>query len=596
MSTPKPFIRELKRTHNCGQLRAADVGSEVVLMGWVHNRRDHGGAVFIDLRDRYGLSQLKFDPAVDAAAHEVGGALRAEWVLAVRGEVVSRGDNANPRLPTGEIEVHVKQVQVFSRAKTPPFPIEDDTKASEQLRLEYRYLDLRRPALQRNLMLRHEVAMATRAYLDTQGFLELETPLLVCSTPEGARDYLVPSRVHPGRFYALPQSPQIFKQLFMVAGYDRYFQIARCLRDEDLRHDRQPEFTQIDVEMSFVAPDDVFGVVEGLMAAIVKRTRGVELKTPFPRLSWHDARRLYGSDKPDLRYGLAIADVSGAVQACSFKVFADTVAGGGVVRGLRVPGGGAAMSRADVDKLGVAATELGAKGLAWFKVEGDDWKGGIGKFFPTPADRALLSGTMGLEDGDLAVFVADKEKTAADVLGKLRVQLAEKLGLVKDPDELNFLFVTDFPLFEYNEQDKRFYAAHHPFTSVHPDDRAKLASDPGGARSQAYDLVLNGNELMSGSIRIHDREEQADVFKVLGFTPEETEHKFGFLLRAFEGGAPPHGGCAIGVDRLVMLLAHAQSLRDVIAFPKTQKGQDLMIGAPSEVDPKQLEELHLRVR
>jgi aspartyl-tRNA synthetase len=586
------FLSEHKRTHNCGELRRAAVGQPVVLMGWVQNHRDHGGCIFVDLRDRYGITQVKFDPAVAQAAHADADRLRSEWVIAVRGVVADRGDNANPNLETGGIEVEATQLEIFNSAETPPFPITDKLDTNENLRLQYRYLDLRRRPLQQNLILRHEVARLTREYLSQQSFLELETPILTKSTPEGARDYLVPSRVHPGEFYALPQSPQIFKQIFMVAGYDRYFQICRCFRDEDLRADRQPEFTQIDIEMSFVGPDDIFALIDGLVTKLWKQLKGVDIGA-IPRLDYQQAMNRFGIDRPDMRFGLELVDVGAIVAKSDFKVFTQVVASGGIVKALNAKGGGE-LSRAEIDKLGDIATRYGAKGMAWVKIRPDGWQGPAAKFFSAEV-QSELTAACDLEDGDLLCFVADTYTVANAALAHLRLAVGDKLGLI-DKDALSFVWVTDFPLFEEVSEGGRYFSKHHPFTSPSPADLPLMDTDPGKVRSVAYDLVLNGSELGGGSIRIHDQAIQRKVFSLLGMEREEAEAKFGFLLEALSFGTPPHGGLALGLDRVVMLLTGAESIRDVIAFPKTQKATDLMCNAPSPVANEQLRELHIATR
>lgn len=586
------LIYEHKRSHRCGDLREGHIGDEVVLMGWVHARRDHGACVFIDLRDREGFVQVVFDAEIDAATLEVATTLRNEFVVGVRGKVRSRGANVNAKIPTGAVEVVASTLEVFSRAKPLPFPIADELDAQEETRLRYRYLDLRRPTLQRNLIMRHRFNQIVRRTLDEQGFLELETPFLIKSTPEGARDYVVPSRVHPGSFFALPQSPQLFKQLFMIAGYDRYFQIVRCFRDEDLRAERQPEFTQVDIEMSFVAPEDVQGVIEHMLAKVWKELAGQSLQVPFARMGYDEALARFGVDAPDLRFGLELRDVSELVQQCGFKVFADAVNEGGKVKGINLRDAGD-FSRKDLDELGELVKTYGAKGLAWAKVKEDgSWQSPIAKFFSAQEQEALGK-VLDLRPGDTAVFVADRAWVVHAALGNLRKHVARQRKLTR-ADDYRFVWVTDFPQFEWDETTKRFYAAHHPFTSPKPEDRSKLLSDPGAVRAQAYDIVLNGVEIGGGSIRIHDSELQSDMFRALGIGVEEAEAKFGFLLKALQFGAPPHGGLALGVDRILMLLAGTDSIRDVIAFPKTQKQSDLMLEAPAPLDDAQLSELSIQ--
>ena len=587
------FIYELGRTHRCGSLRAVNIDETVVLMGWVQNRRDHGGCVFIDLRDREGITQVVFDPQVAPEAHTDAGDLRSEWVLAVQGRVRSRGANKNPKLPTGDIEVVGYRLEIFSRAQTPPFQIEDRIDTSEEIRLKHRYLDLRRPTLQRNLQWRHRFNQIVRNALDEQGFLELETPFLIKSTPEGARDYVVPSRVHQGEFFALPQSPQLFKQLLMVSGYDRYFQITRCFRDEDLRAERQPEFTQVDVEMSFCAPADVQQVSELLMARLWKHLLDEELHLPFERLTYDDAIRRFGLDAPDLRFGLELVDLTEHMRGVGFKVFAETVERGGVVKAINLRGVGE-LSRKHLDDFTDFVKIYGAKGLAWVRLkEQGEWQSPIAKFF-SEAEKRKLESALDLQAGDVAVFVADRPSVTNPALGHLRNHIAKERGLV-EPGTYRFCWITEFPLFEWDEQTHTYHAAHHPFTSPVPEDREKLLSDPGSVKAQAYDLVLNGVEIGGGSIRIHDRQLQDDMFSALGIDEQQAERKFGFLLEALRYGAPPHGGIALGADRIMMLLTETSSIRDVIAFPKTQKQTDLMLDAPAKLDPTQLAELGIRV-
>ncbi len=587
------FLRELKRTHRNGELRPAHVGEQVVLMGWVANRRDHGGCIFVDLRDRDGITQVYFDQTVDPAAHALAETMRSEYVIGVRGKVVTRGGNVNPKLPTGGIEVAVEEAIVFNEARTPPFPINDRVEVGEDLRLKYRFLDLRRAPLQHALVLRSKANHVARDFMVEQGFLELETPILTKATPEGARDYLVPSRVHPGRFYALPQSPQLFKQLFMVAGYDRYFQLCRCFRDEDLRAERQPEFTQIDVEMSFVDQDDVFAVIEGLLVRLWKETIGVDVVTPLPRLTYADAMNRFGSDKPDLRFGLELVDLTEAASQVDFVVFKNAVAQGGLVKAIRLPGGG--LTRAQLDRLPEVVAPYGAKGVAWVRIKEDGgWQSPIAKFI-APEQQLDIATRMGLEVGDLAFFVADAPSVTHAALGALRLHLGKTLDLIPK-DQFAFAWVTDFPSFEWDPEAKRWIAMHHPFTSPRPEDIPLMDTDPGKVYARAYDCVCNGYEIGGGSIRIHQRAVQEKVFELLGMSEEESREKFGFLLDAFSYGAPPHGGIAMGMDRLIMLLVGTDSIRDVIAYPKTQRASCLMTDAPSSVEIEQLREVHIRVQ
>ena len=583
-----------KRTHTCGELRAAHTGAAVVLMGWVHRRRDHGGLVFLDLRDRYGITQVVTEPR-SADGQRGLAEVRGEYVVAVRGHVRPRpAEMVNANLATGEIEVVCEASHVLTRAQTPPFPIDSDVEPTEELKFRYRYLELRRPSLQRNLVLRHQAVLAARIYLDEQRFVEVETPLLIKTTPEGARDYVVPSRLHPGRFYALPQSPQIYKQLLMVAGFDRYFQIARCLRDEDLRADRQPEFTQIDLEMSFVGQEDVFAITEGIVRAMCAAAAQPLPDTAFPRMTFDAAMDRYGSDKPDLRFGLEMRDVSSLVQGSGFNAFADTLQAGGRVRLLAVPGG-AALTRGQVDGLIEQAKRGGAKGLAWCKLDADgNPSGGIAKFL-SPDEVARLRGATGAGPGDMLLFVADSPLRSAQVLGGVRLSVADLLQVQRAPG-LHFHWVHRFPLFEADATSPTGWApAHHMFTMPELESRSCIESDPGSVYGQLYDLVCNGLEIGSGSIRVHEPELQRRIMRQVGLSDAEIDRKFGFVLRAFEFGAPPHGGIALGLDRLVMLLVAGESLRDVIAFPKTARATSPMDGSPSEATPEQLLELGLQL-
>ena len=583
-----------KRTHFCGELIAKQIGQEVCVMGWVQRRRDHGGLIFIDLRDREGIVQLALDPDRDLASHKKAEQVRNEYVLAARGKVSPRPEGTvNPKMKTGEVEIEVSELLILNRSETPPFMLDEYTEVAENIRLKYRYLDLRRPVLQNNLRLRHLVTKTVRNYLDNQGFIEVETPVLTKSTPEGARDYLVPSRVNTGSFYALPQSPQLFKQLLMVSGFDRYFQIVKCFRDEDLRADRQPEFTQIDCELSFVNRDDVMAIMEGLIAEIFKEALGVEVSLPLPRLSYAEAMDRFGVDNPDLRFDLELVDITQQVAGSQFKVFADVAADNGLVKALNAKGC-ATFSRKELDDLTDFVKIYGAKGLAWVKVKEEGWQSPIAKFFTTD-ELAILNQKLAAEVGDLLLFMADIPTIANEALGRLRGHLGQKLGLA-GKDEYRFSWVTDFPLLEWDGEERRHVAVHHPFTSPLEEDISLLDTDPGKARAQAYDLVLNGTEVGGGSIRIHDQVVQSRMFELLGIGEDEAREKFGFLLDALSFGAPPHGGIAFGLDRLMMILTGADSIRDVIAFPKTQKATCLLSDAPSEVVDKQLQELGIRLR
>ena len=583
----------MKRTHYCGELSEKEVGSTVTIKGWVQTRRDLGGLIFLDLRDREGIVQAVFNPEISKEALEIAETVRSEYVLSITGEVIERQESQkNPLTKTGTIEIKVEQVEIINKAKTPPFQIEDDSNVGEDIRLKYRYLDLRRPKLAKTFKMRSDITKTVRNFLDDEGFLEVETPILTKSTPEGARDYLVPSRVHEGEFYALPQSPQLFKQMLMVSGFDRYYQIARCFRDEDLRADRQPEFTQIDMEMSFISIEEIIEINERLMKKIMKDVKGIDVQTPFKRIPYDEAMARYGSDKPDTRFGLELVDVSEVIKDAPFKVFTSVVESGGQVKLINLKGKASEYTRKDIDEgLNEFAGRHGAKGLAWLKVTEEGLNGPIAKFFQGELAESLQA-AAGAETGDLLLFVADKKKVVADALGALRVKLAKDHGLY-DESEFNFLWVTDWPLFEYDEDAERYTAAHHPFTM--PADVEELVSSPETVRAQAYDLVLNGYELGGGSLRIYERDVQEKMFKALGFTEEAAKEQFGFLLDAFEYGTPPHGGIAFGLDRIVMLLSGSTNLRDTIAFPKTASANCLVTNAPDTVGPRQLAELGISV-
>jgi len=587
-------IYGLKRTHMCSKLGLENVGETVTVMGWAHKRRDLGGVIFIDLRDRSGLLQVVFNSELDQVIFEKAEEIRNEFVVAIVGEVVKRAtETVNSKIETGEIEVMAKELRILSFAETPPVYIEEDSDVNENVRLKYRYIDLRRPDMQRNLMLRHRVAKIARDYYDANGFLEIETPMLTKSTPEGARDYLVPSRVHPGKFFALPQSPQLFKQLLMVSGFDRYFQVVKCFRDEDLRADRQPEFTQIDIEMSFVDVDDVIKINEAFIKKAFIEALNIELDQTFLRMPYNEAMERYGSDKPDIRFDLELVNISDIVGNCGFKVFADVVKNGGSVRAINAKGCGAKFSRREIDSLVEFVKIYKAKGMAWIVVEESELKSAITKFFNEDEIKAILDRTEA-KPGDLICFIADKNEVVFDALGQLRLELARRLELL-DKNIFKFLWVTEFPLLEYDEEEKRWTAKHHPFTSPMDEDMQYLNTDPGKVRAKAYDIVLNGTEVGGGSIRIHSQELQSKMFELLGFTNEQAWERFGFLLEAFKYGTPPHGGMAYGLDRLIMLMAGKSSIRDVIAFPKVQNASCPMSNAPDVVESKQLKELHIKL-
>ncbi|MFO7557004.1 MAG: aspartate--tRNA ligase [Desulfobacterales bacterium] len=587
-------LGNMRRTHTCCELGGKDVGTEVVLMGWVQRRRDHGGVIFVDLRDREGITQVVFNPEVSPKVHEKAHVLRSEYVIGIRGKVEKRLEGmTNPKLKTGEIEVFATELKIFNAAETPPFMIEDNVEVAENIRLKHRHIDLRRTLLQKNIINRHTAAVSVREYLNSKRFIDIETPILTRSTPEGARDYLVPSRVNPGLFYALPQSPQLFKQLLMISGFDRYYQIVKCFRDEDLRADRQPEFTQIDMEMSFVGEEDVMDVTEGLMVKLFRDVLNIELKPPFPQLSYDDAVGRFGLDKPDIRFGLELVDISDIVENAGFKLFSDVVKRGGIVKALNAKGC-TNFTRKEIDDLTNFVAVYRAKGLAWIKVHEDSWQSPIAKFF-TEDEKQALARRIDMQAGDLVFFVADQPKVANEALGHLRNFIGKKLGMVQE-NTFSFVWVTRFPLLEYDENEKRNQALHHPFTAPIEQDYDLLEKDPLSVKSRAYDLVLNGSEIGGGSIRIHERKLQERVFAALGMDRKTYEEKFGFLLSALDSGAPPHGGIAFGFDRLVMILCGQSSIRDVIPFPKTQKAACLLTNAPSEAGKVQLDELSLRIK
>jgi len=585
----------MKRTHTCGELSKKEDGSEVKLCGWTHSRRDHGGIIFVDLRDRYGLTQIVFDPKHTSKVHKLAEQLKREDVIGIGGTVRLRGENLeNPNIKTGTIEVLVDSLEIFNKAETPPIEIDDRVEVSEDIGLKYRYLDLRKESYQKNLLLRHKLYQSVRNYLDKLSFMEIETPMLAKSTPEGARDYLVPSRVNPGMFYALPQSPQLFKQLLMISGFDRYFQIVKCFRDEDLRADRQPEFTQIDIEMSFIDTEDIYSIMEGLAKKIWKDILGVDIKTNFPRMPYTEAMDRFGSDKPDIRFGFELTEVTDVVKDSDFKVFTDNIQNGGTVKAINAKGCGIKFSRKDIDELISFVQIYEAKGLAWIKVTDKGLESSVVKFFNDDIQKELIK-RLDAKVGDLLLFVSDKKQFVVnDSLGNLRLHLAKKLDLIKK-DDYSFLWVVDFPLFEFDEESQRHVAIHHPFTSPKEEDIHMLETDPSKVRSNAYDMVCNGVELGGGSIRIHKSDVQKKIFTALGISESEAQEKFGFLLEAFKYGAPPHGGIAFGLDRLAAMLAGKESIRDVIAFPKNKQAQSLMDGAPNDVDEKQLKELHIKL-
>lgn len=584
-----------RRTHTCGDLRESNIGETTVLNGWVDTRRDLGGVVFIDLRDRYGVTQIVFEPSYNKSSHEIGKDLRTEYVVSIKGKVRKRPEGTeNPNIPTGFVDVTVDDIIILNKSITPPFQIKDGIDVSEDVRLKYRYLDLRRKEMQNNILLRHKMAQLTRNYFSNNNFVEIETPVMMKSTPEGARDFLVPSRLHKGKFYALPQSPQQYKQLLMVSGFDRYFQIVKCFRDEDLRADRQPEFTQIDVEMSFVNEEDIFSVMEGLMKVLFKEINNYELQTPIPRLSFNDAMERFGSDKPDTRFELEMVMLNNVFEKCEFRVFKDAIEQNGIITGLLAKGCGN-YTRNQLDVLTDFVKKLGAGGLIWMRVKEDGLEAPIAKFLSEGEKKAIIQ-KLNASVGDLVLLISGARLKALSIMGNLRLEMAKRLNLIPEKSNPKLLWITDFPLFEWDDETNRFYAMHHPFTSPHSEDIDLLTKDQGKIRARAYDLVLNGNEIAGGSIRIHDSALQAKMFEALGISKEEAEVKFGFLMNAFKYGAPPHGGIAFGFDRLVMLFANQTSIREVIAFPKTASGTSLMDESPSFVDEHQLKELHIKIR
>jgi len=588
------LMGDWERTDYCGELGTKDLDRDVILMGWVQSHRDHGGVIFIDLRDREGLVQAVLNPEISEEVHKKGEVTRDEWVVAIKGVVSRRSpETINPNLDTGEIEIMASEVKILNTSKVIPFLIEEDINVDELLRMKYRYLDLRRPGMKENIITRHKVATATRNYLNGEGFLEIETPYLTRSTPEGARDFLVPSRLNPGEFYALPQSPQLLKQTLMVSGLDRYYQVVRCFRDEDLRADRQPEFTQVDLEMTFINENDIMSVVEGMLKAIFKEAKGITIDTPFKRISHEEAMLKYGSDKPDTRFGLLLQDISHIFADSEFKVFSGAIKNGGIIKALNLKGKAGELSRKEIDDLTETARTLGAKGLAWIRVSEGEWQSPIIKFF-SEEEKENLQKTLNLEDGDIVFFAADTPHIVNLVLSHLRLSLGEKFGMI-DHNKFNFLWVEDFPLFDFDHNEKRYVAMHHPFTSPNEEDIELLDGEHGKIRSRAYDVVLNGVEIGGGSIRIYRKDIQEKIFKAIGLSTEEAKDKFGFLLEALEFGAPPHGGIALGLDRIVMIITGSQSIRDVIAFPKTQKGQCPLTEAPSKVDINQLFELGIKL-